>query len=52
MTDDHGDAATASGIWARSTAPQTEFTASQVGIGLVVLVIGLSIVLGLPLLLA
>lgn len=36
----------------RETAPQSEFTGSQVAIGVVVLVVGLTITAGLPLLLA
>ena len=39
------------GIWARQTAPQTEFTTSQVGIGFVVLAIGFVVAFVLPLLL-
>jgi hypothetical protein len=34
----------------RSTAPQSEFTMSQVGFGFVVLVVGLAVTFGLPLL--
>lgn len=36
----------------RSTAPQSEFTMGQVGFGFVVLLIGLAITFGLPLVLA
>lgn len=39
-------------IWARTTAPQSAFTTSQVGTGFVVLAIGLLVAFGLPLLLA
>lgn len=35
----------------RSTAPQSQFTSRQVGIGLVVLAVGLLVTFGLPLLL-
>lgn len=37
-------------LWARETAPQSPYTARQIGIGLVVLVVGLAIAFGLPLL--
>ena len=36
----------------RSTAPQSEFTFAQVGAGFVVLLVGLAVTFGLPLLLA
>lgn len=36
----------------RSTAPQSEFTMGQVGTGIVVLLVGLVVVFGLPLVLA
>jgi len=35
----------------RSTAPQSEFTTGQVGIGIVVLLVGLAVAFGLPLVL-
>jgi hypothetical protein len=35
----------------RSTAPQSEFTAGQVGFGFIVLAIGLAVTFGVPLLL-
>jgi len=35
----------------RSTAPQSEFTTGQVGIGIVVLLVGLAVTFGLPLVL-
>lgn len=50
MTDDAAASGT-TGIWARTTAPQSAFTTSQVGTGLVVLAIGLLVAFGLPLLL-
>lgn len=50
MTDDAAESEDA-GIWARSTAPQSEFTMGQVGTGLVVLAIGLLVAFGLPVLL-
>jgi hypothetical protein len=34
----------------RSTAPQSEFTTGQVGIGFAVLLVGLAVTFGLPLL--
>lgn len=49
MTADHD--AEATGIWARTTAPQSEFTGRQVLTGFVVFVIGLLVVAGIPLLL-
>lgn len=52
MTDDGDEGDEATGIWARTTAPQTPFTMSQVGTGFVVLAIGLLVAFGLPLLLA
>lgn len=51
MTADHADPEEPSGIWARTTAPQSPFTFGQVATGLVVLVVGLVIAFGLPLLL-
>ena len=55
MTDEddaHGtEPEEATGIWARRTAPQTEFTTGQVGTGFVVLAIGLLVAFVLPLLL-
>lgn len=49
MTEEHAEEAT--GIWARSTAPQSQFTSRQVGTGIVVLVVGLLVTFILPLLL-
>ena len=51
MTDDGHEPEEATGIWARTTAPQSEFTTRQAGTGFVVLAIGLLIAFGLPLLL-
>lgn len=59
MTDDHGDderpeyepgspAAPLREPPLRSTAPQSSFTTGQVGIGILVLVVGVVITLGLP----
>jgi hypothetical protein len=36
----------------RSTAPQSDFTTGQVGLGFLVLVVGLAITVGLPIALA
>ena len=47
MTDDPTDSE-ATGIWARTTAPQSPFTMGQVGTGLIVLAIGLLVAFGLP----
>ena len=56
MTDDDAEPETEpeedAGIWARTTAPQSPYTLGQVGTGFVVLVIGLAIGFGLPLLAA
>lgn len=52
MTEEEEDSTAAKGIWARTTAPQSAFTARQVGTGVVVLAIGALIAFGLPLLLA
>lgn len=52
MTDDGDDESEATGIWARTTAPQSAFTTGQVGTGFLVLAIGLLVAFGLPLLLA
>jgi len=52
MSDEHAESEQATGIWARTTAPQSAFTSSQVGTGLVVLVVGLVLTFGLGLLLA
>lgn len=38
-----------SDIWARDTAPQTPYTARQVGIGALVFAVGTIIAFGLPL---
>ena len=38
------------GIWARSTAPQSPYTMTQVGTGIVIFGIGLVVTVGLPLL--
>lgn len=51
MTDDGHDHEEATGIWARETAPQSEFTTRQAGLGFVVLAVGLLVVFGIPLLL-
>lgn len=40
------------GVWSRETAPQTPFTLRQVGIGLVIAVVGAAVAFGLPLALA
>lgn len=47
---DHGDHE--SGEDERVTSPMQSFSTSQVGIGLVILVVGLVVVFGLPLLVA
>lgn len=39
-------------VWSRDTAPQTPFTLRQVGIGLVIAVVGAATAFGLPLALA
>ncbi len=49
MTDE--DATEADGIWTRSTAPQSPYSMSQVGTGIVIFVIGLLITVGIPLVL-
>lgn len=51
MTADHGEPEPATGIWARTTAPQSEFTGRHALTGFVVLLVGLAIVAGIPLLL-
>lgn len=51
-SDGHDEPEEPTGIWARSTAPQSPFTTSQVATGLVVLVVGLVVAFGLPLLFA
>ena len=51
MTQEDVDAAEPSGIWARTTAPQSDFTTTAVGEGLVVLAVGLVLTFGLALLL-
>lgn len=51
MTGEHGDTEDADGIWARTTAPQSEFTTRQVGIGFLVLALGLLITVVVPFLL-
>lgn len=51
MTGEHAETAGAEGIWARTTAPQSEFTTRQVGIGILVLALGLLITVAIPLLL-
>lgn len=38
-------------VWARDTAPQTPYTARQVGIGLVIAAIAAAVAFGVPLLL-
>jgi hypothetical protein len=40
------------GVWSRETAPQTPFTLREVGIGLVIAVVGAAVAFGLPLALA
>lgn len=56
MTEETGEeeahATADQGIWARSTAPQSEYSTRSVGIGLVVFGIGVVITFGLPLLVA
>lgn len=39
------------GVWARQTAPQSPYTARQVGIGLVIFAVGAVVAYGLPLVL-
>lgn len=51
MADEHVDSTPEAGIWARTTAPQSEFTTRDVGVGFAVLLAGLVVVFGLPLLL-
>lgn len=50
MTEE--DATEDEGIWARSTAPQSPYSMSQVGTGIVIFVIGLLITFGIPLVLS
>lgn len=52
MTETDADAAEPSGIWARTTAPQSGFGTGEVVEGLLVLAVGLVVAFGLPLLLA
>lgn len=42
---------TPAGIWARTTAPQSPYSMSQVGAGLVIFVVGLMITFGVPMML-
>lgn len=51
MSEDHEEREVGPAPVDRSTAPQSEYTNSDVGRGLVVLLVGLVIVFGLPLLL-
>ena len=51
MTESADETTAADGIWARETAPQSDFTSREVGTGLLVLVVGLLVTFGLPLLL-
>ncbi|WP_185977124.1 DUF7550 family protein [Haloglomus irregulare] len=46
MADDHGHDDEAEG---RTTAPQSEYTPQQVGIGFAVALVGLFVVFGVPL---
>lgn len=46
MADDHGHDEEEEG---RTTAPQSEYTTSQVGLGFAVALVGLVVVFGLPL---
>jgi hypothetical protein len=46
MADDHGHDDEAAG---RTTAPQSEYTAQQVGTGFAVALVGLVVVFGVPL---
>lgn len=39
------------GIWSRTTAPQSPYSSREISIGIVVLVIGLLVVFGIPLML-
>lgn len=39
-------------VWARSTAPQSDYTGREIGIGLVVFLLGLLVSVGVPLALA
>ena len=52
MTDPADPEAPDDGLWARSTAPQSPFTARQVWTGFVVLAVGLGVAFVLPLALA
>lgn len=55
MTEDAPEESTAdgedAGIWARATAPQTPYSGRQVGIGLIVFVVGVVVTFGIPLVL-
>jgi hypothetical protein len=46
MADDHGHDDEEEG---RTTAPQSEYTASQVGLGVAVALVGLVVTFGIPL---
>lgn len=50
MTEDATEGEDA-GIWARATAPQTPYSGRQVGIGLIVFVVGVAVTFGIPLVL-
>jgi hypothetical protein len=47
--DDHGHGDGAPGGYERSTAPQSEYTGRQVGIGIAVMIVGVVVTLGVPL---
>lgn len=49
MSEDHDNQEDETGIWARSTAPQSDYTMRQVGIGIIVLVVGAIVAFGIPL---
>ena len=54
MADDHHDVEHAEGYppgATRTTAPQQEYTGAQIGKGFVVLLVGLAVVFGVPILL-
>lgn len=52
MTDPDDAEGSTDGLWARSTAPQSPFTARQVWTGFVVLAVGLVVAFVVPLTLA
>lgn len=49
VEEEHGSASSEVGVWARSTAPQSPYGMRQVGIGVVIFVIGIAITVGIPL---